>query len=175
MGDALGRYFPGLVPGRNVNVGEGEGPPQTPKSAPVPVVQVPAVSSGPAWERSTVGLFPVASAVALDEFTCMLRLGPPHILIKGVPFIAKEPERVGWVTRIGTGAITLTIAAIAVAFMVVTVEPKRRRRVVFTSREIMTLMRLVGSLAERATPGAEVGNETVTVSLAEPPNPLFLA
>ena len=69
----------------------------------------------------------------------------------------------------------MTMAAIALAFMVVTVEPKRRRRVVFTSREIMTLMRLVGSLAERATPGAEVGNETVTVSLAESPKPLFLA
>src|SRR4051794_25133079 len=71
--------------------------------------------------------------------------------------------------------MTLTIAAIAVAFIVVTVEPRRRRRVVFTSREIMTLIRLVGSVADRATPGADVGNETVTVSLADPPNPLFLA
>jgi hypothetical protein len=79
------------------------------------------------------------------------------------------------VIRIGTGAITLTIAAVAVAFIVVTVEPKRRSRVVFTSRDIITLMRLLGSLLERATPGAEVGKETVTVSLAEPPNPLIRA
>jgi hypothetical protein len=83
------------------------------------------------------------------------------------------------VTRIGTGAITSTIAAIAVAFIVVTVEPKRRSRVVFTSREMETLMRLLGALPERATPGAAVaagdGKETTTVSPAEPPNPFFLA
>jgi hypothetical protein len=69
MGDALGRYFPGLVPGRKVNGGVGEGPPQTPKSAPVPVVQVPRVSSGPAFERSMVELPTVEFAVALEEFT----------------------------------------------------------------------------------------------------------
>jgi hypothetical protein len=79
------------------------------------------------------------------------------------------------VIRIGTGAITFTIAAIAVALIVVTVGPKRRIRVVFTSRDTETLMRFVGSLAERATPGADVGKETVTVSLAEPPKPLLRA
>jgi hypothetical protein len=83
------------------------------------------------------------------------------------------------VTRIGTGAITSTIAAIAVALIVVTVEPKKRIRVVFTFRDTETLMRFVGAEPERATPGAAVpgglGNETITVSAAEPPNPLLLA
>jgi hypothetical protein len=83
------------------------------------------------------------------------------------------------VTRIGTGAITDTIAAMAVAFIVVTVEPRRRSRVVFTFRDTDTLMRFVGSLPERTTPGAAVaggvGKETITVSLAVPPNPLFRA
>ena len=78
-------------------------------------------------------------------------------------------------TRIGTGAVTETIAAVAVALIVVTLEPKRRSKVVFTSRDTMTLMRFVGSLADRDTPGADVGKETVTVSLAEPPNPLIRA
>jgi hypothetical protein len=67
----------------------------------------------------------------------------------------------------------------AVALIVVTVVPKKRSRVVFTSRFTSTLMRFVGALPERTTPGAAVaggfGKETITVSAAEPPNPLLRA
>jgi hypothetical protein len=49
-------------------LGADDGPPKFPKSAPVPVVQVPE-SRGPAWERSTLELPPVETAVVELEFT----------------------------------------------------------------------------------------------------------
>ena len=52
------------------------GPPNTPKSAPVPVEQVPS-SAGPAFERSIAP--PAAKAVVELELTWMLLLGPPQI------------------------------------------------------------------------------------------------
>src|ERR1700751_1931679 len=70
-GDAGCRYFP-VEPPLKVNGAE-EGPPQTPKSAPAPVVQFPG-SGGPAWERSTVALAPLAAAAPpAPEFTWILR------------------------------------------------------------------------------------------------------
>ena len=78
--------------------------PALPKSAPVPVVQSPAVSSGPAWERSTVPLAPeMLIEVVLVEFTWIDRCGPPQIWIVFVPFLLKAPEAVGCSTKIGTG------------------------------------------------------------------------
>src|SRR5215469_3910040 len=105
----------------------------------------------------------------------MLRLGPPQIVIDGVPCTESDCVSVGWVTMIGTGDTTLTIAAVAVAFTVVAVGPKKRISVVATLRDTVTRIRVTGSVVERVTPGAEAGKSTVTVSLAEPPNPFWLA
>jgi hypothetical protein len=77
--------------------------------------------------------------------------------------------------RIGVGDTTVTIAAVAVADTEVAVGPKKRINVVFTFLDTVTLMRLVGSLVESFTPGAEVGKVTATVSSDEPPKPLLRA
>jgi len=82
---------------------------------------------------------------------------------------------VGCITRIGTGEFMSTIAAVAVAVTVVNVGPKSRIRVVLTSRDTVTFTRLVGYAPDSETPGAEVGKSTLTVSIAEPPNPSRLA
>jgi hypothetical protein len=109
----------------------------------------------------------------------MLRLGPPQIVIFGVPFIEREPGSVGWVIRIGTGASTSTIPAMAEADTVDTVGPSRAINVVLTFRLTVTRMRAVGSVVdgEKLTPGTVVvaGKSTTTVSLAEPPKPFLLA
>src|SRR3954453_11965218 len=103
MADARGTYWPGSVPNKRVP-GYGSCGPALPKSAPVPAVQSPAVSSGPACERSTVPLAPeMLIEVVLVEFTWMERCGPPQIWIVFEPFLLKAPEAVGCSTRIGTG------------------------------------------------------------------------
>src|SRR6266851_3322472 len=164
IGDACGRYLP-VLPRSTAFPGCGFalGPPHTPKSAPPAVKHLPE-SAGPACERSTPEV-PGVKAVGLIELTCMLRVGPPQILIKALsPTIVSASGRDGWVTRIGTGATTSTIAAMAVAFTLVKVaSPTKRINVVLTSLCTVTLMRWVVS-DEKATPGAAVssGNATVT-------------
>src|SRR2546430_210200 len=87
IGEAGCTYLP-WGPQETVN-GEGLGPPKSPKSAPVqPLVQVQVPGSpGPACERSTRFEPPeTLCVVGSDEFTWMLRLGPPQILIVMFPF-----------------------------------------------------------------------------------------
>ena len=71
----------------------------------------------------------------------MLRAGPPQIVIEGVPLRVKELLSVGWVTRIGVGDITLTMAAIAVAETVVEAGPNKCIIVVFTVRCTVTCIK----------------------------------
>ena len=85
--------------------------------------------------------------------------------------------------RIGTGANTSTIPAIAVALTVARFGPTIRIKVVLTFRVIDTVMRTEGKVdadgVEKVTPGAVVlgfdGKAMVTVSLALPPNPFCRA
>ena len=99
-------------------IGDGLGPPKSPKSAPVqPLVQVQVPGSpGPACERSTRFEPPeTLCVVGSDEFTWMLRLGPPQILIVMPPFPLNVLGLLGWVMIIGIGETLLTIAAVAIA------------------------------------------------------------
>ena len=98
-------------------LGKAVGPPNAPKSPPVPVVQLP-VSLIPALLMSTMPSPLAVTAVELDEFTWMLLLGPPQMVsfgIEPVPPMCNAPERVGCVTMIGIGDCVLTIAAVAIA------------------------------------------------------------
>ena len=93
----------------------------------------------------------------------------------GVPCKLSALASVGCVTRIGTGAFRSTIAAVATAVIVVVVAPKSRMNVAPTFVDTVTLTRFVAKAPDNATPGADVGKSTVTVSEAEPPNPSRLA
>ena len=94
------------------------------------------------------------------EFTCTLLVGPPQIVIVGFPFPVSELLLNGSVTRIGVGEVTLTIAAVAVAFTVVAVGPNSFISVVLTLRVIVTWTTLTGSvvLSESVTPVVGVSN-----------------
>jgi hypothetical protein len=77
----------------------------------------------------------------------------------------------------GTGELTLTMPAIAVAEIVVVVGPRRRINVVATLRCVVTRIKAVGNVDEKATPGAAdvAGKSTVTVSPAFAPKPFLIA
>ena len=62
----------------------------------------------------------------------MLCDGPPHILIPVVPFMESAFAIEGCVMTSGTGEITFTMAAVAVALIVEADVPRNRRSVVFT-------------------------------------------
>src|ERR1700712_3350076 len=101
----------------------------------------------------------------------MLRFGPPQIWTAGVPLREREFANEGWVTRIGTGEATFTMAAMATAFTVVVEVPNNPSKVVRTLRCTVTRISAVGSVVEKFTPATvEVaGKSTVTVSLDEEP------
>src|SRR6476660_4165901 len=98
----------------------------------------------------------------------MLRSGPPHIVIDGFPFEDIAPLSVGWVTKIGTGATTSTMAAIATALIWDVEGPTNRISPVSSVLSTVTRIKL-GSPPDRLTPGAAVegGKSTTTVSLAD--------
>src|SRR4051794_313732 len=98
------------------------------------------------------------ASVVLPEFTWMLLVGPPQIVIFGVPCNWKASFSVGWSTIIGIGANRSTIAAVAVAVTLVNdVGVIIRMRVVSTLRDTVARTRVVAYEAERFTPGAEPG------------------
>src|SRR6266571_5919410 len=105
----------------------------------------------------------------------MLLVGPPQMLITTPPFILNEPLIVGCRTRIGTGATTAQMQAVAVAAIVAVEGPTNRISPVDRVRVIFTRMRLTGSVPDKVTPAAEEGKSTVTTSSELPPNPLLRA
>ena len=119
----------------------------------------------------------IFSDVALSEFTSILLDGPPQMVIVGLPFELSAPESVGWVTRMGTGATTSTIAAIPIALTVEVAGPSNRISPVFNVLWTVALITVTGSTVDRVTPGTapEPGKSKVTVSAAVPPNPLAAA
>src|SRR5437879_4712907 len=99
------------------------------------------------------------------------------MVIVGLPFEESAPARVGWVTKIGTGATTSTMAAIAIALIWDVEGPTNRISPVRRVLSTVTRIKFTGSSADKLTPGAAVegGKSTVTVSLADPPKPLLRA
>jgi len=79
-------------------------------------------------------------------------------------------------TIMGTGEVTSTMAAVAVAVTVVEVDPNNRMSVAFTLLETVTFTRWVGYTVDKVTPGADVGKSTVTVSadVLNPSRPAYL-
>jgi hypothetical protein len=109
----------------------------------------------------------------------MLLPAPPQIVIFGFPPSRRDPDKVGCVTIIGIGAITLTMAATPTALALEVGEPSSRIKLVSRVRVIVTRSRFTGSLEERvvgSTPTEPaLGKSKATTSLAVWPKPLLRA
>jgi hypothetical protein len=93
------------------------------------------------------------------------------------PLAEKDPAKVGCRTTIGTGDVTLMMAAVAAAFILfAALAPRSRNSVVCTGRVISTCTAPGLNAGDKVTPGTEPGKSTVIVSdEPAPPKPFCRA
>src|SRR5690349_5546208 len=110
----------------------------------------------------------------------MLLEGPPQMMMFVLPFVEREWLNVGWVTTMGVGDSTASIAATATALIGDAAgPPTRRMRPPVTDRVTVARRMFTGSPVDkvagsRPTVAAD-GKSITTVSTAVPPKPFLRA